>query len=222
MRILFEDNYLLAIDKPAGLSSESGGARHPSAEKEARGVISDEGGGDISRRNRGKSPTYLRAVHRLDRTASGVLLLAKTKTALSNLMAQFERHTVEKVYLAGVARIPPAGSGTLRHFLKRAPDGKSAEVFDTPVEGSQMAELSFRVLEKKGAGGLLEIFPATGRFHQIRAQLAHIGCPIDGDTRYGGPFWQENAIKLHARRLRVRHPKSGEMIVLEAPVPENW
>lgn len=221
MNILFEDHYLLAIDKPAGLSSESGLARHPSAEQEALLYLTQQLSATAKSTYRIFTP-YLRAVHRLDRASSGVLLLAKSKAALSNLMAQFERHSVEKVYYAEVAATPPESSATLRHFLKRTEDGKSALVFDDPVSGGQAAELYYRVVEKNGDAARLEIFPASGRFHQIRAQLAHIGCPIVGDVRYGGPFWQEHAIKLHARRLSVRHPKSGELLVLEAPVPESW
>lgn len=217
MDILFEDDNLLAINKPAGLSSESGLASHPSAEKEALQYLLHIPGQAPAKRH-----LYLRAVHRLDRAASGVLLLAKSKTALSNLMAQFEHHSVEKVYVAEVATCPKESSGILRHFLKRAPDGKSALVSDEMIQGSQPAELRYRMLEKTNTGARLEIFPASGRFHQIRAQLAHIGCPVIGDVRYGGPFWREHAIKLHARRLVVRHPKNGNLLAIEAPVPADW
>lgn len=217
MDILFEDNDLLAINKPAGLSTESGRASHPSAEKEALQYL---------RQKENKAPAkkmlYLRAVHRLDRAASGVLLLAKSKPVLSNLMAQFERHTVEKVYVAEVAAPPAETGGVLRHFLKRTSDGKSALAFDREMPDSRPAELRYRVLEYPGKNIRLEIFPAGGRFHQIRAQLAHIGCPIIGDVRYGGPFWCEHAIKLHARRLVVRHPKSCVQLVIEAPLPADW
>lgn len=217
MDILFEDNDLLAINKPAGLSTESGRALHPSAEKEALQYLLQKGN-----KAPAKKMPYLRAVHRLDRAASGVLLLAKSKQVLSNLMAQFERHTIEKVYVAEVAAPPAEAGGALRHFLKRTSDGKSALVFDNPVDGSQAAALRYLVLKKKTGSAILEIFPASGRFHQIRAQLAHIGCPITGDVRYGGPFWREHAIKLHARRLVIRHPKRDETLVIEAPLPAIW
>ncbi|MCK6691828.1 MAG: RluA family pseudouridine synthase [Thermoanaerobaculia bacterium] len=221
MDILFEDNDLLAVNKPAGLSTESGRAPHPSAEKEALQYLLEREQAAPARLPAHKTP-YLRAVHRLDRAASGVLLLAKSKTALSNLMNQFERQTVEKVYIAEVEPAPGEASGILRHFLKRSPDGKSALVSDLETPDSRPVELRYRVLENPGKNNRLEIFPASGRFHQIRAQLAHIGCPITGDVRYGGPFWREHAIKLHARRLVIRHPKSGAQLVIEAPLPPEW
>lgn len=221
MDILFEDNDLLAVNKPAGLSTESGRAPHPSAEKEALQYLLERKKTAPARPPAHKTP-YLRAVHRLDRAASGVLILAKSKTALSNLMNQFERQTVEKVYIAEVETGPEEASGILRHFLKRSPDGKSALVSDKPIAGSQIAELRYHTVEKKREYAILEIFPASGRFHQIRAQLAHIGCPIAGDVRYGGLFWREHAIKLHARRLVIRHPKSGAQLVIEAPLPPEW
>lgn len=220
LRILFEDKDLLAIDKPAGLSTESGKAMHPSAERLAQELLRDARAGDALRRL-GLEP-YLRAVHRLDRASSGLLLLAKNKPALSNLMTQFERRTVEKVYLAEVLGMPAEEQGVLRHFLKKTDDGRSAQVFDHPETGSQAVELGYRILEKTASGARMEIFPKTGRFHQIRAQLAYSGFPIIGDTRYGGPVWQEHSIKLHARSLRVRHPKTGAELLLEAPAPENW
>lgn len=221
MEILYEDNDLLAINKPAGLSTESGLAPHPSAEKEALQWLLQQGRAG-SETGLFKRMPYLRAVHRIDRVASGVLLLAKSKTALSNLMAQFERHSVEKVYVAEVEAAPPAESGVLHHFLARTPDGKSALVSDREIPGSRPAELRYRLMENSGNGIRLEIFPAAGRFHQIRAQLAHIGCPIVGDVRYGGSFWREHAIKLHARRLQVRHPKTAEPLAIEAPLPPDW
>lgn len=217
MHILFEDRYLLVIDKPAGLSSESGKASHPSAERAALQHLTEQ-----NKTAAGRPLPYLRAVHRLDRAASGVLVLAKTKTALTHAMAQFEQRAVEKIYWAEVAAPPPADSGTLVHFLKKSADGKSARVFDHEEPGARVVELHYRVLQPTAGGARLEIRPAGGRFHQIRAQLAHAGCPIVGDVRYGGPPWHEHAIKLHARRLGLRHPKSGEMQVFEAPLPAAW
>lgn len=216
MTILYEDAALLAIVKPAGLSSESGLASHPSAEKWAQEYVSGPATGPFRRM------PYVRAVHRLDRVASGVLLFAKSKFALTALMTQFEQHRTEKVYWAEVAGTPPADAGRLSHFFKRSDDGRTALIFDAETGGSKPAVLRYRVLEKTEGHARLEIIPETGRYHQIRAQLAHIGCPITGDVRYGGPPWRENAVKLHSGRLVVQHPQTGEPLVLEAPLPEDW
>ncbi|MCC7246542.1 MAG: hypothetical protein IT269_12745 [Saprospiraceae bacterium] len=116
LNIIFEDKYLVAIDKPSGLSSESGAALHPSAESMVQQMLTDRDG---------RCP-YLRAVHRLDRPTSGVLLLAKSKAALSGLMRQFEEKTIVKIYVARVSGHWPVSEGTLRNWLRKSDDGRSA------------------------------------------------------------------------------------------------
>lgn len=213
MQILFEDYDLLAIHKPSGLSSESGNARHPSAEREALEVLRKNllGEGNLLKIN-----PYLRAVHRLDRASSGVLILAKSKSMLTELMGQFERREVEKTYWAMTDTIPKEASAVLSHWLKRDDSGKQAIVFDHETPGCQPCTSEYKILEKRGEQALLEIHPRTGRYHQIRAQLAHIGCPIVGDVKYGGSFWREHEIKLHARRLTFRHPRTDAPMTIEA------
>ncbi|HMX39077.1 MAG TPA: RluA family pseudouridine synthase [Saprospiraceae bacterium] len=211
--ILFEDYYLLAIHKPAGLPAERGVANHPSAETEALLYFTRQLQ-QASTSKRLKSTPFLRVAHRLDRPTSGILLMAKTKTALSSLMAQFEQREVQKVYLAMTEKMPPAPVGTLKNWLMRDESGKKSAIHDRDRKGAQWAELSYRVLRPAGQGALMEVLPATGRFHQIRTQLAHIGCPIVGDTLYGAKPWREHEIKLHAQRLTFRHPKSGETMTL--------
>ncbi len=221
MKILFEDYYLLVVEKPAGLSTEAGGASHPSAETEAllyftQTLLKN------STSKRLKVTPYLRAAHRLDRAASGVLVFAKTKMALVALMTQFEQRTVEKIYLAVTDKTPRLSENTLTNWLKKDADGKKALIFVKEERGSQPCELSYKITAKKGAGALLEVHPVTGRYHQIRAQLAHIGCPISGDVLYGAKPWVEHEMKLHAHRLTIAHPKTGEPMTFEALPPDTW
>lgn len=221
MKILFEDYYLLVVEKPAGLSSESGKGAYPSMEREALFYMTAQ----LQKKStstRLKATPFLQVAHRLDRPASGVLALAKTKTALSDLMAQFEKNEVRKTYLAWTERKPAETTGTLTNWLKRDDGGKKALVFDQNVRGGQACALQYKILRTKANGALLEVDPGSGRFHQIRAQLAHSGCPIVGDTTYGGHFWKEHQIKLHAHRLVLHHPKSGETMTFETPEPEDW
>lgn len=134
------------------------------------------------------------------------------------MMHQFERREVEKTYRAVVEKAPEASIGVLSHWLKRDETGKKALVFDQEKPDTQPCESTYTLLETNGAQALLEIRPRTGRFHQIRAQLAHIGCPIVGDVLYGGSFWREHEIKLHAHRLTFTHPRSEAPMSVEA----NW
>lgn len=221
MEIVFEDYYLLVINKPAGLSSESGASRHPSAEKEAL-LYFTKALNEASASTRLKPTPYLRAVHRLDRASSGVLVFAKTKMALTNIMGQFERRETEKVYRAIVEKMPPAQEGKLSHFLKRSEDGRSAIVSNNPSKDAQPVELEYKVLGMKGKFAELEVKPLTGRFHQIRAQLAHIGCPIVGDVTYGAKPEKEHEVKLHAEKLTILHPKTEQILVLEAAPGAGW
>ncbi len=221
MKILFEDYYLLVVEKPAGLSTENGGAKHTSAEQEAL-LYFTESLMSSSASKRLKATPFLRVAHRLDRPASGILVLAKTKTALTHLMAQFEQRTVQKTYLAATERAPALPSAELRHWLRKDEEGKKAQILEQQARGTQLGTLRYRTLERVGKTALLEVQPTTGRFHQIRAQLAHIGCPVIGDLAYGGHFWHLDQIKLHAHRLAFQHPKTGEPLVIESPKPSGW
>lgn len=206
MDILYESPWLLAINKPAGLLVEKS-PYYPSVEAWAEAYIAAQ-----------TSKPFIGIIHRLDRPVSGVLLLAKKKAALKDLNAQFSQHQTEKVYLALVEKAPPAASGTLTHWLQKDIKNKKALVFSQPAKNAVECRLDYHILQKEGIYNLLRIQLHTGKFHQIRAQLAAIGCPIVGDEKYGATLpYQPDTIALHAWKLTFRDPLTQASTIVEAP-----
>ncbi len=213
IQVLYETDHWLAVNKPAGLIVEKSPFENYTLEDWARSYLSE----------RVKKP-FLGIVHRLDRLTSGVLLLAKKKSTLKALNAQFEARRVKKTYLALVDKAPDQKANTLEHWLKKDLKNKQAEVVRPMAPGSKPAILHYRLLNRLSSAFLLEIHPSTGRFHQIRAQLSAVGCPIVGDVKYGGREWSENdAIGLHATRVKFFAPDLQKDVVVktEWPLLEN-
>jgi RluA family pseudouridine synthase len=193
--IIHEDNDVLVVNKPAGLSTESGKAAHPSCEQILQAALQAENP---------KREVYLRAIHRLDRPVSGVLVFAKKKRVLTELMLVFERKEVQKEYVGMVRQAPTPTEGTLTHWLARDETGRKAIVYNTKNADGKHSELSYKTLETNTLGTILRLTPHQGRFHQIRAQLAAAGWPVIGDTLYGGePVPEEFVIHLHAERIQI-------------------
>ena len=202
--VLYKNNQLIALAKPPGIPVQSDLTGDKSLLQLAEIYT--------------KSKLYL--IHRLDRPASGVVLFAKVKKAVGTLSDQFQARTVRKVYLAVVHDRPEKDAGTVQHFLQKNGKTKRAEVHAEEVPGSQRAELSYRLLGSSDNYHLLQVELATGRFHQIRAQLAALGCPIKGDVKYGARRSNsDRSIHLHAWKLGFQHPISGEEELLTAPLP---
>jgi len=202
--ILYKDHQVIALNKPAGIAVQTDKTGDPAFQSQVEGYC--------------KQPIH--AVHRLDRPVSGIVLFAKTKTAMTALTEQFRDRTVEKTYLAVVQNLPPAAEGTLVHFLRKNESKNLAKAFDEEQPGAERAEIRYRLLGSSERYHLLEIQLITGRHHQIRAQLAAIGCPVKGDVKYG--FRRSNrdrSIHLHAWKIAFDHPVSGERIRLKASLP---
>lgn len=202
--ILYEDDSLLALNKAPGIPVQP--------DKTGDACLLDLAGA------RCKQAMYL--VHRLDRPVSGVIILAKNSAAATALQRQFSEHAAEKEYIAVVQELPPAPEGTLVHYIKKHEKTNTSKAYNAPQPGADRAELEYRVLGSSQRYHLLHIRLHTGRHHQIRAQLAAIGCPIKGDVKYG--FRRSNpdrSIHLHAWRLTIRHPLSGETLHFEAQPP---
>lgn len=211
--VLYHDNHLLAVNKPAGLLTQPSGTDKDNLEDRSKIWIKDVKGkpGNV----------FLHAVHRLDQVVSGIVLFACTDKALSRLNADMRAHKFTKIYHAVVSGTPPQTEGSLRHFLIH--DDYRAEVAKEGDPDAKECLLDYKVLKKSGDQTLLEIQLHTGRYHQIRAQLAAIGCPIAGDEKYGSKIkLPGGAIALHHARLTVIHPVSKQEIVIEAPYPGHW
>ena len=156
--------------------------------------------------------------HRLDRVTSGLLIFAKKKSALKQLNQWFADRKIQKTYLAITSTPPKPAKGILEHHLFTDKSAKKTLVYDHPKGGTKPARLHYRTLEVNEHGTLLEIKPSTGRFHQIRAQLGYIGCPILGDEKYGGSPLIPNAIALHAWKIKLPEALNESPLELEAPI----
>lgn len=210
--ILYVDNHLLAVNKPAGLLTQDSGTGLRNMEDWAREWVR------VDKNKAGN--VFLNAVHRIDKAVSGVVLFARTSKALSRLNEDVRNRTCTKIYHALVEGVPSHSSGKLIHWLSH--EHHRAEVCKESDTGAQQAVLEYHTLKSVGTLTLLEVNLETGRYHQIRAQLAAIGCPIAGDEKYGAaPTSAENEIALHHFRLEVTHPTTRESTVVKAPYPDR-
>ena len=212
--ILYEDNHLIAVYKRSSDLSQGDKTKDPSIDDEIKKYL--------AKKYNKPGDAFLGVVHRLDRPVSGVLLYAKTSKALERMNEIFRTREVKKIYLAIVKERPPEDEGTLTHFLKKNEKQNKTYVYDKEVNGSKTASLSYRVAGRSERYYLLEIELHSGRHHQIRAQLAAIGCPIKGDLKYGySRSNDDGGISLLARRLEFIHPVKKEKLVITAHFPDN-
>ncbi len=213
-QILYEDNHLLVVNKPAGLLVQG--------DHTGDAPLVELGKAYIKEKYSKPGDVFLGVVHRLDRPVSGVVVLAHTSKALTRLNALFQTREVEKTYWALVGQAPPTDAETLTHWLTKDPKRNKAKARTEAGGDGKQAELSYRLLLQSQDSFLLEVKPLTGRPHQIRVQLAAIGCPIRGDLKYG--FAKPNSdasISLHARTLAFVHPVKKTPLKLVAPLPNE-
>lgn len=216
-RIIYEDNHLLAINKHINepVQGDSSGDT-PLIE-----LVKEF----IKQRDAKPGNVFMGLPHRLDRPTSGLVILAKTSKALTRLGKQFKGREVRKIYWAVVDHMPPADQGNLEHYLwKNRGQNKSYSVSAAKAEkkGAKLARLSYTLLAATDNYYLLEIELETGRHHQIRAQLAAVGCHIKGDLKYGARRSNtEGGIHLHARQLILVHPVKNIPLDLKADPPKD-
>lgn len=213
-QILYEDNHLLALNKLPGQivqGDRTGDAPLPELVKDYL-KVRDAKPGNV----------FCGVIHRLDRPVSGVVLLAKTSKALSRMTQAVKERDFRKTYWAVVKNPPPAESGSLEDYLLKNEAQNKSYVVDGSRAGAKLARLDYRVVARSEGGyTLLEVDLHTGRHHQIRCQLAHMGCPVKGDLKYGAPRSNpDGSISLHARRLSFSHPVSHDVVTLVAPNAE--
>lgn len=206
--ILYEDEILLVCNKPAGLMVEPDRNNFPNLQQQVKHYL---------KAKTGNNQVYAQHLHRLDRPTSGIVLFTKQKEYLRNLSEQFAQRHVSKQYLALTARAPEQPEGTLEHWHRK--EKKKAVLVPEGTPFAEKAKLEYRV-EAQGNHYLWEIRLHTGKYHQIRVQLASLGCPISGDALYGSEEqYLPDAIALHAARLSITHPQTQEPVSFEAPAP---
>ncbi|HQG66975.1 MAG TPA: RNA pseudouridine synthase [Paludibacteraceae bacterium] len=214
MEILYEDNHIIAVNKTVSEIVQG--------DKTGDEPLSETLKKYLKNKYNKPGNVFLGVTHRLDRPVSGVVLFAKTDKALSRLNEMFQNKEIKKTYWAIVQQKPPKMVDTLEHFLVRNEAKNKSTAFDRPVDNAKKAILHYKVLASSDYYYLLEIQLETGRHHQIRCQLAKIGCPIRGDLKYGFPRPNSNGgISLHARKIEFVHPVSKNWIKIVAPAPQD-
>lgn len=204
--ILWQNEHLLALNKPPGMPAQPDPSGDLSALEWAERMFFPK----------------MHLVHRLDRPVSGLLLLAKDPETMAAMSLSFRSRLVRKEYLAVVQNLPPEAEGHLAHFLQKNTTQNRVKTFETHEKGTVKAELAYRVLGSSERYHLLHIELLTGKHHQIRAQLAAIGCPIKGDVKYGARRSnRDRSIHLHAWRLSFQIPGGTQETRLEAPLPDE-
>lgn len=214
MDIIYEDNHIIVVNKTASEIVQG--------DKTGDTPLSEKVKEYLKEKYNKPGNVFVGVTHRLDRPVSGLVVFAKTSKALGRLNEMFKNHEVKKTYWAIVKERPRQEEQRLVHYMTRNEKQNKAYAYDKEVKGSKQAVLNYRIISHSENYYLLEVELETGRHHQIRCQLAKIGCPIKGDLKYGFPRSNpDGSICLHARRIEFVHPVSKEPIKLEAPVPEG-
>jgi 23S rRNA pseudouridine1911/1915/1917 synthase len=214
LQILHEDNHIIVVNKRVGDIVQG----DKTGDKPLSEVVKEY----IKDKYQKPGEVFLGVVHRLDRPTTGIVVFARTSKALTRLNELFSNRETKKTYWAVVKNKPSKSEDTLVHFLKRNEKNNTSKAHLKEVPESKKASLDYKIIKELDNYFALEINLHTGRHHQIRAQLAAIGCPIKGDLKYG--FDRSNpdgGIHLHARKLVFIHPVTKENLEIIAPTPKD-
>ena len=221
-RILYEDNHLLVVNKRAGEITQG--------DRTGDECLTEAYKAFLAQRDDKPGKVFLGLPHRLDRPVSGICVLAKTSKSLERLNKMLRDGEVHKTYWALCCAKPEPPEGRLEGWLNRNEQQNKSYIVapgtaprPARFPEAKLAKLDYRYLQSTERYHLVEVDLLTGRHHQIRCQLAHLGCPIKGDLKYGAPRSNpDGGISLHARRIRFTHPVRKEEMELTAPLPASW
>ena len=214
MQVLYEDNHIIIVNKESGEIVQG--------DKTGDVPLSDIVKQYIKETHAKPGAVFLGVVHRLDRPVSGVVVFAKTSKALTRLNNMFRDGEIHKTYWALCSNRPEKIEGELDNWLVRNEKQNKSYVYDKEKPNAKRARLHYQVIGATDRYTLIEVHLMTGHHHQIRSQLAHIGCPIKGDLKYGAKRSNpDGSISLLARRVEFIHPVSKEKIIVEAPLPND-
>ena len=215
MDVVYEDNHIIIVNKQSGEIVQG----DKTGDRPLSDIVKDY----IKEKYAKPGAVFLGVVHRLDRPVSGLVVFARTSKALTRLNKMFSEGEVHKTYWAIVPKSPDfEGFRTLEHWLVRNEKQNKSYAYDHEKPNAKKAILKYRILNHSDNYSLLEVNLMTGRHHQIRCQLAAMGCPIKGDLKYGAPRSNpDGSISLLSRRVEFVHPVSKETIIVEAPLPDD-
>lgn len=214
MKVIYEDNHIIIVNKQSGEIVQG--------DKTSDRPLSDIVKQYIKEKYQKPGEVFLGVVHRLDRPVSGLVVFARTSKALTRLNKMFAEGEVHKTYWAIVKNTPEQSEGTLTHWLVRNEKQNKSYAYTTEKPNAKKAILKYKVIGRSDNYTLLEVNLMTGRHHQIRCQLAAMGCPIKGDLKYGAPRSNpDGSISLMSRHVEFTHPVSKLQIAVEAPLPED-
>ncbi|MFO7869501.1 MAG: RluA family pseudouridine synthase [Bacteroidales bacterium] len=212
--VLYEDNHVIAVAKDNNTLVHS--------DKTGDRTLEDEVKAYIKEKYNKPGNVFLGVIHRIDRPVSGIVLFSRTSKALARMNELFKQKAISKSYYAIVENIPQKQTDTLTHFISRNTKKNKSFVSQKQTANSKQASLSYTHIGSSEKYHILQVDLHTGRHHQIRAQLAHIGCCIKGDLKYGARRSNPNGgISLHAYSVSFTHPVSKEKLHITAPFPDD-